>query len=125
MTYASPREIVEDAKDRSIVEAASYTAEGARIVCHVQLSSVPTVYAIIAEFYTAANAMNTACANMIADLSRMAGQPGLTESHEGRDPKQSIEDAKGFLTIARHGADIIDMALRAAQNSISGVGHKE
>jgi hypothetical protein len=120
----SPREIVEEYADLSITQAASFTAEGARIVCHVQLGSVGTVYQVVAEFYTAAYSMETACANMIGDLSRMAAQDDLYHALDG-DPVAAIEEAKGALARARARAEQLGNALQVAQNAIAGVGHKD
>lgn len=120
----SPREIVEAYSEGSITQAASFAAEGARIVCHVQLGSVGTVYQIAAEFYSAAYAMETACANMIGDLSRMAAQDDLYNALEG-EPADAIEQAKGALTEARAHARNLGRALQDAQNAIAGVGHKD
>jgi len=120
----SPREIVEAYSKGSITEAASFAAEGARIVCHVQLASVGTVYQIAAEFYTAAYAMETACANMIGDLSRMAAQDDLYHALDG-DPVAAIDRAKGALTEARAHARALGRALQDAQNELGVIGHKD
>jgi len=120
----SPREIVADHAEESIVQAASFAAEGARIVCHFQLGSVPTIYAVTAEFYTAAYAMQTAADNMIRDLTRMADEAGLYDSRPEVDPKEAIEKAKGALARAASRAEQLGNALQVAQNEIAGVGHR-
>lgn len=122
--HTSPREIVADYAEESIVQAASFAAEGARIVCHVQLGSVPTIYAVTAEFYTAAYAMQTAADNMIRDLTRMADEAGLYDSRPEVDPKEAIEKAKGALARAASRAEQLGNALQVAQNEIAGVGHR-
>lgn len=122
--HTSPREIVADYAEESIVQAASFAAEGARIVCHVQLGSVPTIYAVTAEFYTAAYAMQTAADNMIRDLNRMADEAGLYDSRPDVDPKEAIEKAKGALARAASRAEQLGNALQVAQNEIAGVGHR-
>ena len=122
--HTSPREIVADYAEESIVQAASFAAEGARIVCHVQLGSVPTIYAVTAEFYTAAYAMQTAADNMIRDLNRMADEAGLYDSRPEVDPKEAIEKAKGALARAASRAEQLGNALQVAQNEIAGVGHR-
>jgi hypothetical protein len=119
----TPREIVADYAEESIVQAASFAAEGARIVCHVQLGSVATVYAVTAEFYTAAYAMQTAADNMIRDLTRMAGEAGLYDARPDVDPKEAIERAKGALARAASRAEQLGNAMQVAQNEIAGVGH--
>ena len=121
----STREIVADRAEESIVQAASFAAEGARIVCHFQLSSVPTIYAVTAEFYTAAYAMQTAADNMIRDLTRMADEGGLYDSRPEVDPKEAIEKAKGALARAASRAEQLGNALQVAQNEIAGVGHRD
>lgn len=121
----TPREIVTDRVEESIVQAASFAAEGARIVCHVQLGDVATVYAVTAEFYTAAYAMQTAADNMIRDLTRMAAEPGLYDARPDVDPKEAIEKAKRALARAAARAEQLGNALQVAQNEIAGVGHRE
>ena len=121
----STREIVADRAEESIVQAASFAAEGARIVCHFQLGSVPTIYAVTAEFYTAAYAMQTAADNMIRDLTRMADEGGLYDSRPEVDPKEAIEKAKGALARAASRAEQLGNALQVAQNEIAGVGHRD
>jgi roadblock/LC7 domain-containing protein len=120
----TPREIVEEyADEEGIVQAASFTSEGARIVCHTQINLVPTVYAVVAEFYVAADAIETASANMIGDLSRLAAVPDLYHARPGGDPLTAIDEAKGALTRARAAARQLGDELRAAQNAIAAVGH--
>ena len=121
----SPREIVEDRATESITEAASFAAEAARIVCHVRLGSVPTIYAVTAEFYTAAFAMQTAAQNMIADLARMAAEDELYDARMDGDPAASIELAKGHLARAAARAEQLGRALQDTQNDLAGVGHRE
>lgn len=121
----TPREIVADYAEQSITQAASFAGEGARIVCHVQLGSVATVYAVTAEFYTAAYAMQTAADNMIRDLTRMAAEAGLYDARPDGDPKEAIETAKGHLARAASRAEQLGRALQDAQNAIAGVGHRE
>lgn len=121
----SPREIVADYAEESIVQAASFAAEAARIVCHVRLGSVPTVYAITAEFYTAAYAMQTAAENMIGDLTRMAASADLHDGRPDGDPKAAIEEAKGALARAASRAGQLGRALQDAQNAIASVGHRD
>jgi hypothetical protein len=119
----SPREIVEEyADEEGIVQAASFTSEGARVVCHTQINLVPTVYAVVAEFYVAADAIETASANMIGDLSQMAAVSDLYHARGG-DPLASIDEAKGALTRARAAARRLGDELRAAQNAIAHIGH--
>lgn len=122
--HTSPREIVADYAEESIVQAASFAAEGARIVCHVQLASVPTIYAVTAEFYTAAYAMQTAADNMIRDLTRMAGEADLYDARPEVDPKEAIAKAKSALARAASRAEQLGNALQIAQNEIAGVGHR-
>jgi hypothetical protein len=93
-------------------------------VCHTQIRLVPTVYAVVAEFYTAADAMETASANMIGDLSRMAAEPGLYHALGG-DPVAATEEAKRALTRARAAARLLGDELRAAQNAIAAIGHND
>jgi hypothetical protein len=121
----TPREIVADHAEESIVQAASFAAEAARIVCHVRLGSVPTIYAVTAEFYTAAYAMQTAAQNMIADLTRMAADGDLYDAHPGGDPIAAIELAKGHLARAAARAEQLGRALQDTQNAVAGVGHRD
>jgi hypothetical protein len=121
----TPREIVADYAEESIVQAASFAAEAARIVCHVRLGSVPTIYAVTAEFYTAAFAMQTAAQNMIADLTRMAAEDDLYDAHPGGDPVALIELAKGHLARAAARAEQLGRALQDTQNDLAGVGHRD
>jgi hypothetical protein len=121
----TPREIVEDRAEESIVQAASFAAEAARIVCHVRLGSVPTIYAVTAEFYTAAFAMQTAAQNMIADLTRMAAEGDLYDAHPGGDPVALIELAKGHLARAAARAEQLGRALQDTQNDLASVGHRD
>jgi hypothetical protein len=121
----SPREIVADHAEESIVRAASFAAEAARIVCHVRLGSVPTIYAVTAEFYTAAYAMQTAAENMIGDLTRMAADADLYDARPDGDPQTALEEAKGALARAASRAGQLGRALQDAQNAIAGVGHRE
>lgn len=121
----TPREIVADHAEESITRAASFAAEAARIVCHVQLGSVPTIYAVIAEFYTAAYAMETAADNMSRDLTRMAAESDLYDARPDHDPKAAIEEAKSALARAASRAEQLGNALTVAQNAIAGVAHRE
>jgi hypothetical protein len=121
----TPREIVGDYAARSLTEGASFAAEGARIVCHHQITQVGTVYAVVAEFYTAAFAMQTAAQNMISDLSRMAAEDDLYDARMDGDVAASIELAKGHLARAAARAGQLGEALQEAQNAIAGVGHRD
>lgn len=121
----TPREIVADYAEQSITEAASFAAEAARIVCHAQLDSVPTIYAVTAEFYTAAYAMQTAADNMIRDLTRLAAEGDLYDARPDHDPLDAIEKAKSALARASARAEQLGNALTVAQNEIAGVGHRE
>jgi hypothetical protein len=121
----TPREIVGDYAARSLSEGASFAAEGARIVCHHEITQVSTVYAIVAEFYTAAFAMETAAQNMIGDLSRMAAKGDLYDAHPDGDPIAAIEQTKALLALAAAHAGQLGRALQDTQNAIAGVGHRE
>lgn len=122
---ATPRDIVGDYAAQSLSEGASFAAEGARIVCHHRIDRVGTVYAITAEFYTAAFAMQTAAQNMIADLARMAAEEDLYDARMDGDVAASIELAKGHLARAAARAGQLGEALQETQNAIAGVGHRE
>lgn len=117
------RDIVEDRAAESLTEAASFAAEGARIVCHHRVASVPEVYAIVAEFYTAAFAMETAIQNMSADLSRMVAAGDLYDAHPDGDPAACVDRAKLHLEFAIEHAAQLGRALQQAQNEIASVGH--
>jgi hypothetical protein len=119
----TPRAIVEDRATESLTQAAAFTSEGARIVCHHRLSRVPTVYAIVAEFYTAAFAMETAIQNMSADLSRMLAAGDLYDTHPDGDPAACVDRAKLHLEFAIQHAAQLGRALQQAQNEIASVGH--
>lgn len=121
----TPREIVGDYAARSLSEGASFAAEGARIVCHHQITQVATVYAITAEFYTAAFAMQTAAENMIRDLTRIAAEGDLYDHGPGADPQAAIAEAKSALARASARAEQTGNAFTVAQNAIAGVGHRE
>ena len=121
----TPRDIVGDYAARSLTEGASFAAEGARIVCHHQITQVGTVYAIVAEFYTAAFAMQTAAQNMIADLARMADKGDLYDAHPDGDPIAAIEQVKALLALADAHAGQLGRALQDTQNAIAGVGHHD
>jgi hypothetical protein len=121
----SPRDIVEEYAAESIRQAASFAAEGARAVCHMQHGSVQTVYAVTAEFYTAAFAMQTAAQNMIGDLTRLAARGDLYDAHPDGDPVAAIELAKGHLARAAARAEQLGRALQDTQNDLAGVGHRD
>ncbi len=121
----TPREIVGDYAARSLTEGASFAAEGARIVCHYRIDRVGTIYGVVAEFYTAAFAMQTAAQNMIGELSRMADAGELYDANPDGDPHASIETAKRHLARAAARAEQLGRALQETQNAIAGVGHRE
>lgn len=121
----TPREIVADHAEESITQAASFAAEGARIVCHVRLGSVPTIYAVIAEFYTAAYAIETAVDNMSRDLTRLAAGSDLYDARPDVEPSAAIEEAKRALARAASRAEQLGNALAVAQNAIAGIGHRD
>jgi hypothetical protein len=123
MTLPHPRGVVEDYADESLTTAASFTSEGARIVCHHRVVQVGTMYAIVAEFYTAAFAIETAVDNMSGELGRM--DPAALYDHgKHADVPTAIEEARQALAIARRHANQLGAALQAAQNAIAGVGHR-
>lgn len=124
-TLITPRQLVEQYAALNLSEGASFAAEGARIVCHHRIDRVGTVYAITAEFYTAAFAMQTAAQNMIADLSRMVEKGDLYDAHPDGDPAAAVEIAKGHLARAAARAEQLGRALQETQNAIAGVGHRE
>ena len=94
-------------------------------MCHVNIGRVPTIYAVTAEFYTAAYAMETAAHNMIADLTRIAAHDDIYDARPDADPNASIETAKVALARAASRAGQLGRALQDAQNAIAGVGHRE
>lgn len=124
-TLITPRELVEQYAALSLSEGASFAAEGARIVCHHRIDRVGTVYAITAEFYTAAFAMQTAADNMIRDLTRIAAEADLYDDRHDGDPAAALEIAKGHLARAAARAEQLGRALQETQNAIAGVGHRE
>lgn len=121
----TPRELVGQYAAASLAEGASFAAEGARIVCHHQINQVGTVYAVVAEFYTAAFAMQTAITNMSAALDRMAAVGNLYDTHPNGDPTDSIDLARAHLAQGAAHAEQLGRALQAVQNDIAGVGHRE
>lgn len=124
-TLITPRELVEQYAALNLSEGASFAAEGARIVCHHQITQVGTVYAITAEFYTAAFAMQTAAENMIRDLTRIAAEGNLYDHGATNDPDLAISMAKTGLAAAANLAQQLGGVLQATQNTIAGVGHQE
>lgn len=124
-TLITPRELVGQYAALSLSEGASFAAEGARIVCHHKIDRMGDVYAIVAEFYTAAFAMQTAAQNMIGDLSRMATKGDLYDTHPDGDPIAAIEQAKVLLALADAHAGELGRALQDTQNAIAGVGHRD
>jgi hypothetical protein len=121
----TPRELVEQYAEDSIRDGALFAAEGARIVCHVEFESVPTIYDVVAELYTAAHAMQTASQNMIRDLTQLAGEASLYDTRPDGDPNEAIETAKGHLARAASRAGQLGLALQEAQNALGSVGHRE
>lgn len=120
----SPREIVETYAEGSITEAASFAAEGARIVCHVRTTSVPTIYRILGEFYTAVYAMNDAAEYLRHDLTR-AAETGDLYHAQGGDPQVATEEARKYLAEVSYHARELGKKLEAAQQAIAPVGHND
>lgn len=121
----TPREVVEQYAALDITDGAQFAAEGARIVCHTEIVYASTVYDIVASFYCAADAINTASGQMSLDLVRMlaAGELHSTQS-ELPDAAEAITTARNALARAQAHADALGTALRDAQNAIAHIATK-
>lgn len=122
----TPRYIVETRADTSITEAASFAAEGARIVCHIELNHIGTIYGVIPAFYQAAFSMETAAENMRYDLVRMLAEGRLNSTQHGLTAAfVEVENARRALLLAQEHAKNLGAALQTAQNAVASLYHPE
>jgi hypothetical protein len=115
----SVREIVEE--QESLERISDFVAEGARYVCHVRTTSVPTIYRILGNFYSGLYSMRDAMEYLNTDMARA---DNLYHTNGG-DPGESVEEAMKYLIESRYHLFEAAKKMEAAQQALAWVGHND
>lgn len=116
------RTIVFDSSTLS--RGSEFVHEGARFVCHVRTTSVPTVYKVLGNFYTGLWAMRDAAEYLTGDLSNAFDTGKLRHDRDG-DIGADIAKAEIHLANSRRHLLRASQEFEAAQQAIASIGHKE